>query len=100
IIGHMGLFFYTQKGSIISTVDLPTTEIIEPIFREPNGSFSFPVIIFSALSCYTLSSFRKSTLDFFLGGWGRSHHVFLSSADQPVRFGFSWRLDFRLLWTQ
>ncbi|MBS8064237.1 hypothetical protein F6P60_03625, partial [Streptococcus suis] len=30
IIGHMGLFFYTQKGSIISTVVLPTTEIIEP----------------------------------------------------------------------
>ncbi|MBD9119932.1 MAG: DNA polymerase IV, partial [Streptococcus sp.] len=30
IIGHMGLFFYTKKGSIISTVDLPTTEIIEP----------------------------------------------------------------------
>ncbi|TIH99070.1 hypothetical protein FAJ35_11170 [Streptococcus suis] len=28
----MGLFFYTQKGSIISMVDLPTTEIIEPIF--------------------------------------------------------------------
>ncbi|MGV3251325.1 hypothetical protein ACEE64_09255, partial [Streptococcus suis] len=25
-----GLFVYTQKGSIISTVDLPTTEIIEP----------------------------------------------------------------------
>ncbi|MEQ7203760.1 hypothetical protein ABQD58_12670, partial [Lactococcus lactis] len=25
-----GLFFYTQKGSIISMVDLPTTEIIEP----------------------------------------------------------------------
>ncbi|MBS8061415.1 hypothetical protein F6P58_10925, partial [Streptococcus suis] len=32
IIGHMGLFFYTQKGSIISTVVLPTTEIIEPLF--------------------------------------------------------------------
>ena len=31
IIGHMGLFVYTQKGSIISMVDLPTTEIIEPI---------------------------------------------------------------------
>ena len=30
-MGHMGLFFYTKKGSIISTVDLPTTEIIEPI---------------------------------------------------------------------
>ncbi len=28
----MGLFVYTQKGSIISTVDLPTTEIIEPNF--------------------------------------------------------------------
>ncbi|MCK3835141.1 YpmS family protein [Streptococcus suis] len=27
----MGLFVYTQKGSIISTVDLPTTEIIEPL---------------------------------------------------------------------
>ena len=27
----MGLFFYTKKGSIISTVDLPTTEIIERI---------------------------------------------------------------------
>ena len=28
----MGLFVYTQKGSIISMVDLPTTEIIEPKF--------------------------------------------------------------------
>ena len=31
IIGHMRLFFYTKKRPIISTVDLPTTEIIEPI---------------------------------------------------------------------
>ena len=30
----MGLFVYTQKGSIISMVDLPTTEIIEPFFFE------------------------------------------------------------------
>ena len=29
----MGLFVYTQKGSIISMVDLPTTEIIEPFFK-------------------------------------------------------------------
>ncbi|MGT2784262.1 hypothetical protein [Streptococcus merionis] len=29
IIDHMG-FFHTQKGSIISVVVLPTTEIIEP----------------------------------------------------------------------
>ena len=38
----MGLFFYTKKGSIISTVDLPTTEIIEPkkqAFHE--GEFVF-----------------------------------------------------------
>ena len=28
----MGLFVYTQKGSIISMVVLPTTEIIEPVF--------------------------------------------------------------------
>ena len=29
----MGLFVYTQKGSIISMVDLPTTEIIEPFLE-------------------------------------------------------------------
>ncbi|TVX58122.1 AraC family transcriptional regulator, partial [Streptococcus pneumoniae] len=32
IIGHMGLFFYNKIGSIISIVDLPTTNIIEPDF--------------------------------------------------------------------
>ncbi|HHV8193387.1 TPA: hypothetical protein ACUOBN_002238 [Streptococcus pneumoniae] len=31
IIGHMGLFFYNKIGSIISIVDLPTIDIIEPI---------------------------------------------------------------------
>ena len=30
----MGLFFYNQKGSIISIEDLPTTEIIEPQIYE------------------------------------------------------------------
>ncbi|WP_087671901.1 hypothetical protein [Streptococcus pneumoniae] len=35
IIGHMGLFFYTKIGSIISIRDLPTTNIIEPEF--PNA---------------------------------------------------------------
>ncbi|MDS2265982.1 hypothetical protein RQ449_05165, partial [Streptococcus pneumoniae] len=34
IIGHMGLFFYNKIGSIISIGDLPTTNIIEPIFIE------------------------------------------------------------------
>ncbi|MGC0302217.1 hypothetical protein ACJ4PU_05440, partial [Streptococcus pneumoniae] len=42
IIGHMGLFFYTKIGSIISIGDLPTTNIIEPLF--PINSFLFPVI--------------------------------------------------------
>ena len=28
----MGLFFYTKIGSIISIGDLPTTNIIEPVF--------------------------------------------------------------------
>jgi len=28
----MGLFFYNKIGSIISIGDLPTTNIIEPIF--------------------------------------------------------------------
>ncbi len=32
IIGHMGLFFYTLKGSIISAAGVPTTDIIEPKF--------------------------------------------------------------------
>ena len=30
IIGLVGLFFYNKIGSIIPTVVLPTTEIIEP----------------------------------------------------------------------
>ena len=32
IIDLMGLFFYNKIGSIISIGDLPTTNIIEPIF--------------------------------------------------------------------
>ncbi|MEG3322068.1 hypothetical protein RFL32_10325, partial [Streptococcus suis] len=47
IIGHMGLFVYTQKGSIISTVDLPTTEIIEPEGKSQNR----PSVRFFVLSC-------------------------------------------------
>ncbi|WP_153277260.1 hypothetical protein, partial [Streptococcus pneumoniae] len=34
IIDLMGLFFYNKIGSIISIVDLPTTNIIEPEMRE------------------------------------------------------------------
>ena len=33
IIDLMGLFFYTKIGSIISIGDLPTTNIIEPVFK-------------------------------------------------------------------
>ncbi|MBS8059267.1 hypothetical protein F6P88_09750, partial [Streptococcus suis] len=45
IIGHMGLFVYTQKGSIISTVVLPTTEIIEPRKDVSIGSHLLFVIV-------------------------------------------------------
>ncbi|WP_050219723.1 hypothetical protein, partial [Streptococcus pneumoniae] len=45
IIGHMGLFFYNKIGSIISIVDLPTTNIIEPdflaVFLPRIGIFDF-----------------------------------------------------------
>ena len=40
IIGHVGLFFYTKKRPIISTVDLPTTEIIESILNRVNTYWS------------------------------------------------------------
>ena len=36
IIDLMGLFFYNKIGSIISIGDLPTTNIIEPDYRNPN----------------------------------------------------------------
>ena len=45
----MGLFFYTKKGSIISTVDLPTTEIIEP--------FSYGDL--ESIFCYNNSKVRS-----------------------------------------
>jgi len=41
----MGLFVYTQKGSIISMVDLPTTEIIEPIYKERTIMFSLLMLV-------------------------------------------------------
>ena len=40
----MGLFFYTKKGSIISTVDLPTTEIIEPEKQTGGFFMSQPIV--------------------------------------------------------
>ena len=58
IIGHMGLFFYTKKRPIISTVDLPTTEIIESILivvyiRNKNSSKfnSSTVFIYWVIGC-------------------------------------------------
>ena len=52
----MGLFFYTKKGSIISTVDLPTTEIIEPKKEGFTPSFLRLKAVhrFSGLSCWQL----------------------------------------------
>ena len=45
IISHMGLFVYTQKGSIISMVDLPTTEIIEPFFNDLSAFLCYNSLI-------------------------------------------------------
>ncbi len=39
----MGLFVYTQKGSIISMVVLPTTEIIEPK-ENTDGNIRFFIV--------------------------------------------------------
>ncbi len=46
----MGLFVYTQKGSIISMVDLPTTEIIEP-----QKVKLFPKIWISTLAIFSVA---------------------------------------------
>ncbi|WP_061762576.1 hypothetical protein, partial [Streptococcus pneumoniae] len=53
IIGHMGLFFYNKIGSIISIVDLPTIDIIEPFFC---GDISFNV-------CYYIKQKSESKLE-------------------------------------
>jgi len=44
IIGLMGLFFYNEIGSIISIGDLPTTEIIEPTYKEHLSGCSFLIL--------------------------------------------------------
>ncbi|ASW52487.2 hypothetical protein A7J09_10460 [Streptococcus suis] len=43
-----GTFFYTQKSSIISMVDLPTTDIIEPKISA--------IFLCNQNSCYFLQS--------------------------------------------
>ena len=48
IIGLMGLFFYNKIGSIIPTVVLPTTEIIEP--EKPRKSRGFFLFVFKKIS--------------------------------------------------
>ncbi|WP_050273560.1 hypothetical protein, partial [Streptococcus pneumoniae] len=45
IIGHMGLFFYNKIGSIISIVDLPTTNIIEPIIVRSIGGVVVSILL-------------------------------------------------------
>ena len=64
IIGHMGLFFYTKKGSIISTVDLPTTEIIEPKYTVQNCYSS--TFVFVEIYFYVSENISISVLAFFI----------------------------------
>ena len=49
IIGLMGLFFYNKIGSIIPTVVLPTTEIIEPLLWT---LFFYTVILSIVIYCF------------------------------------------------
>ena len=57
----MGLFFYTQKGSIISMVDLPTTEIIEPKYLHDFYIQKIKKYLLIAVNYIMLKS-RKETL--------------------------------------
>ena len=61
----MGLFVYTQKGSIISMVDLPTTEIIEPIYLLQN----YRAIFYCTLIIVKLSEkgLKKTEITGFFG---------------------------------
>ncbi|MBS8069701.1 hypothetical protein F6P67_10425, partial [Streptococcus suis] len=68
IIGHMGLFFYTQKGSIISTVVLPTTEIIEP--KKPD----FLVFLINILRAFQL----LPRIDYYFDDFSKSFPNFIS----------------------
>lgn len=62
IIGLMGRFFYNKRGSIIPTVVLPTTEIIEP-----QKELDFP----------TLLSFTKEK-------WGGKFFEFIKAIDSSL----------------
>ncbi|MDG7236997.1 hypothetical protein OVN49_09640, partial [Streptococcus pneumoniae] len=60
----MGLFFYNKIGSIISIVDLPTTNIIEPFFT----SFEMRERVRLSGSLFTSLKTRehiKSTMELF-----------------------------------
>ncbi|MEE5904879.1 hypothetical protein V2O63_08510, partial [Streptococcus pneumoniae] len=55
-----GLFFYNKIGSIISIGDLPTTNIIEPIFEEykfEKGEGQCPRLL-----CFLVASFVKRVI--------------------------------------
>ena len=62
IIGHMGLFVYTQKGSIISMVVLPTTEIIEPKLRRNEAGAWAPVFFWMQFALWCVGSEEKVLL--------------------------------------
>ena len=53
----MGLFFYTKKGSIISTVDLLTTEIIEPKNADFKRFFFLSNAVYSTIFQFKLYLF-------------------------------------------
>ena len=72
----MGLFVYTQKGSIISMVDLPTTETIEPFllldlcFRFSNFGVKDKKVHWTFVFAFQIlgSKIKRSTGPFYLSG--------------------------------
>ncbi|MDS5592996.1 hypothetical protein RLE37_09995, partial [Streptococcus pneumoniae] len=62
----MGLFFYNKIGSIISIVDLPTTNIIEPEKRHSHMSWRF---FYAHISGQIIGKFRLFQLKWKKKDW-------------------------------
>ena len=72
IIDLMGLFFYNKIGSIRSIGDLPTTNIIEPFFRDKKTS-KHKLLVFWLL--FHLSFLKERILIMNLGHRDYDHVI-------------------------
>ena len=82
----MGLFFYTKKGSIISTVDLPTTEIIEPLNQANTKGLAhagpFYYVENTSECCGRIVNLRKDAPQIF----GRIQNQFIKKSPLKMQF--------------